>query len=54
MKNRITAVKTHIVSMRISAAEKENLRQVMKYLKLKSVSDVMREAFKQISTHGLS
>jgi hypothetical protein len=49
MKRKISSVKSHVVSMRISADEWETLREVMKYLQLDSVSDVMREAFRHIS-----
>ena len=48
MKNN-TQAKKQIVSMRISAEERETLNDMMKYLKVDRVSDLMREALKQIS-----
>ncbi len=52
MRKKIDGVKAHIISMRISDDEKEALRTVMKSMKLGSVSDVMREAFKQIASQS--
>ena len=40
--------KTHIISLRISAEEWDALHEIMDGLQLNRVSDLMREAFKQV------
>lgn len=40
--------KTHIISLRVSNEEWHVLQETMKGLKLKRVSDLMREGFKQL------
>ena len=48
MKQSEQCVKRHIISMRISAEEWDSLHEAMKCLQFRRVSDLMREAFKQV------
>jgi riboflavin synthase len=41
-------VKKHIISMRISEQEWDSLHEAMKFLQVRRVSDLMREAFKLV------
>jgi hypothetical protein len=50
MKQSRQRVKRHIISMRISAEEWDSLHEAMKCLKVRRVSDLMREVFKQVLT----
>ena len=43
-------IRRHIISMRISSEEWDSLHEAMKCLKLKRVSDLMREALRQVQT----
>ena len=48
MKRGEKRVKRHIISLRISSEEWDSLHEIMKGLQFKRVSDLMREAFKQV------
>ena len=41
-------VKRHIISLRVSTEEWDTLQEIMKGLQFKRVSDLMREAFRQV------
>jgi len=50
MRQKAKGVKRHIISLRVSAEEWDTLHEIMKGLQFKRVSDLMREAFKQVLT----